>query len=365
MKHIKYIIGIAALFFAGCDAQMDLYDTAIPTVAIEGNWNTSLGVQDMFDGTAMLYKDGAVTKEYLSRANSVTAIVSRGQYDILLFNGVMESEQVTNLDHIFFRGTDRIATFEAVAAEGTPSRRLSRLDDEYIANNDMEIFTFARDGVFIESELQDYLKYKNGRKVASVPENYVESEVSLVPRAMSYRFQVKIANLVNPSSARAASGALLGFTGSVFPASSQNMPESGIPATHHLSLAAASGVSIWTDDDGTELGKIQSPVFVSFGPPLPASTGQLPASGKYTFDPVFVLADNTEFKLPQPIDVTPQVNAAIERIFRHHSGGGDIAIGENLFVIEITDRIELPIIMPDKIVDVIDWEDEEEIIVWI
>ncbi len=356
-----YMAVIASLLLAGCDAQMDLYDTSVPMMAIEGSWETSLGVREMFDGTALLYSKGRVKKEYLSRPNTVTAAVSHGQYDILLFNGVMESEQATNLDHVFFRGTSAPESFEAVAAEGTRNKRLSRIDGEYIASNGMEIFTFARGGAFIEDEGRDYLKYMNGRKVASLPENYVADEVRLVPRAVSYRFQVKLTDIVNPGSARSVSGALRGFAGSVFPASPQT---GGMEATHHLNFSTPSVNRTRTDPDGTVLGTVQSPVFVSFGPPLPESLDGLPASGGYTFDPSFVLVDNSEFTLPQPIDITPQVNAALERIFRHRSGGGDLAIGENLFVIEITDRIELPVIMPENVVDVIEWNDEE-VLVWI
>lgn len=366
MRKILITIILASAAFAGCDKQRDLYDVSVPMLDIEGKWGISLGEYNMLDATAIFYKDGKMTKEFLSRPNHVTAKVSRGQYEVLLFNGVMESEQATNLNHIFFRGTDRPETFKAVAVEGKPNSRFSRSEDEYIASNEMEIFTFAYNSLVVEGDNMYYLKYKNGRNGYPILENYVESKVELVPRAVSYRFQVKITNLVNPRSARSASGALRGFAGSVFIAlPPDKMPRAGSYATHHLNLTSPSNNKLRASGEGKEIGTIQSPVFVSFGPPLPENLDQLEHSGKYMFEPSFMLADNSEFTLPQPIDITEQVNAIIKRIFRHHAGEGDITIGENLFTIEITDPIVLPVITPEKVVDVMDWGDDEEIIVWI
>ncbi len=360
-----HIAGIAALLFAGCDRQDDLYGISSPSLQIGCDWVTPLDRHDMQDATAMFYKDGTVTKEYFSRPNTVTARVSAGRYDLLVFNGVMESEQATNLNGIYFRGTARPGTFEACAQEGVAARRLVRADGEYIAGNDMELFAFAHGDAWVEGGQEYYLKYRNGHNGIAVVPDHIESVIGLTPRAVSYRFRVKLTNLVNPTSARSASGALRGFAGSVFLIPGTGMPKAGFRATHHLNLTPSANGRVRTGSDGEQLGTAQSPLFVSFGPPLPESPNLLADSGRFTFELSFLLTDNSEFKLPGgPIDITAQVNEAIGRIYRHHSGEGDLSYNENLFTIEIADRITLPVIAPDKVVDVVPWDDEE-IMVWI
>jgi hypothetical protein len=99
---------------------------------------------------------------------------------------------------------------------------------------------------------------------------------------------------------------------------------------------------------------------------VPANGVELPESGKYFFEPVFVLLDGTEHRTG-PIDVTAQVNSFIARMLEHHGDGEDISHGENLFAITIDDEVLLPVIaggggLP---VEVEPWPDDEIIIVWI
>lgn len=357
------------MLFAGCSEQRDLYSISSSAVQIETNWVPSLNRQNMQEATAMLYKDGNnVVKEYFSQPNSVKARVSHGRYDMLIFNGVMESETVTNLDHVFFRGTSLPETFEACAQEGTTVRRLARAEEEYIASNNMELFACAHESVSIEGYNEYYLKYKDGHNGYPAIPDFIEVTKEMTPRAVSYRFQVKLTNLVNPTSARTASGALRGFTGSVFLVSENGIPVSGFDATHHLNMTPSANGSTHKTPDGMVIGSAQSPVFVSFGPALPGNQdvlGALPPSGRFIFELNFLLTDNTEFEpLTGPIDITPQVNEAIAKIYRYHSGEGSLTYDENMFVIEIDDEIFLPIIEPENVVDVVEWGDDEEIMVW-
>lgn len=362
-----YIIGIVVLLFAGCSDQRDLYSLSTSVMQIESDWVPSLNKYNMQEATAMFYKDGGgVMKEYFSQPNGVKARVSRGQYDLLIFNGVMESKNVTNLDHIYFRGIERPETFEAYTEEGTAAKRLARSADEYIASNNMELLACAYDNVFIEGDQEYYLKYKNGKDAHPVTSDYIEVVKDLVPRAVSYRFCVKFTNLVNPTSARSASGALRGFAGSVFVVSENRMPKTGFSATHHLNLTTSANGNMHTTPDGRVIGTAQTPLFVSFGPPLPGSLGELESSGRFTFELNFLLTDNTEFvPLNGAIDITPQVNEIIEKIYRYHRGEGSLTYDENLFTIEIADEIFLPVVQPENIVSVVDWDDDEEILVWI
>ncbi len=354
------------MLLTGCTEHRDLYDTSNTAIHIEGSWAHSLNEHNMLNATVLLYKDGEIKKEFLSRPNGVTTRVASGNYDVVVFNGVMDSEDQTNLNHVHFRGSDRLETFEVYAAEGRPSSRLSRADDEYIASNEMELFTFTHAEIPVEGQKGYFLKYKDGQNGYPDVEYHIEGTVEMTPRAMSYRFQVRLNQIVNPQSARSMTAALRGFAGSIYLPRQGDKPRPGMSATHHVAFTQPAGTRT-RSEEGVEVGMLQSPSFVTFGPRLPENPGALPESGEYFLDPVIVLADNTEFRLEQPLDITPQVNEAILRLHDHHSDdlSTDLAHDENLFTIEIDEPIVLPVLDPGKIVDVEPWEDDEVVIVWI
>ena len=349
----KYILLFSALLlFAACDKQRDLYDTASPLLRIEGNWVPSLDIQDMSNrATAMLYRGGDITKEFFYRPNNVTAKVSRGEYDILLFNGLMFSEENPNLDHIFFRNSANFEAFEAVVVEVAPNNRLGRAAGEYIASNDMEILTSAHAKVFVEGEKQYILKYKNGHNGFPTVDDYVESELQLIPFALSYYTQV-VVHLVNPSSAMIANGALRGFVGSAFMAS--GLP-SDFDVTHQFRLNNLKITNRGTrsDSDDPERGTIESPWFVTFGPPLNK------ADRIYTLELSIILKNGKEVN--RTFDVTEQVNFAVHKILNHRqTAPTDIHI-------EITIPIEISLELEEVgggdgsglLINVNNWEDDE------
>ena len=341
-------LATAFLLFAACDRQRDLYDTASPLLYIEGDWVPSLGMADMTGkATAMLYKKGdGITKEFFYKPNSVTTKVSRGEYDILLFNGLMFSEENTNLDHIFFRNTDQLEGFEAVVVEVASNRRLSRAEGEYIASNEMEVLTSIHGSAFVEGEHQYSLKYKNGRNSFPTLEDYIEHEVQLTPRAVSYPAQV-VVHLINPRSAAIANGSLHGFVGSVMMAPGE---PTDFAVTHQLRL---NNLTIPDPEAQPEVGTIESPWFVTFGPPLNRP------NHSYTLDVSIILQDGNEIN--ETFDIADQVEPAIQRIKNYRASPAGISI--NLAIpIEIT--LELPSdIEPGSMVGVNDWSDDEIIVV--
>ena len=350
----KQILFISALLLCvACDKQRDLYDTASPLLRIEGNWVPSLDRQDMSNrATAMFYKEGDITKEFFYRPNSVTTKVSRGSYDILLFNGLMFSEENPNLDHIFFRNSANIETFEAVAVEVAPNNRLVRANGEYIASNDMEILTSAHGKMFVEGESQYVLKYRDGRNGFPKEEDYVESELQLIPYALSYYAQV-VVHLINPSSAFIANGALRGFVGSAFLAS--GMP-SHFDVTHQFRLnnMKITNRSTRYDLDDPERGTIESPWFVTFGPPLDK------ADRHYSLELSIILRNGNEVN--HTFDVTEQVNHSVHRIQNHRLfAPKDIHI-EITIPIEISFELEeLEEDDSNLMINVDNWEDDEVI----
>lgn len=362
----KYLLAALAPLMAACTELRDISDRTDLVLDIEASWSHSLGQADMRNATVLLHhSDGEQSRAHLTRSNGVTARVKHGDYDVMVFNGVMESEERTNLDHIRFRGTDRHGTFEVYSTEAEPMMRLSRAESEMIASNDMELFTFAHHRVSVDGDGAIYSRYDNGERVNESIDQHVAQTLASTPCALSFRYQVVLTNVVNPLSARSGAGALRGFMGSVFVPATGARPRPGVQATHHLALSAPNGTRIRTRADGEQVGTLVTSQFVSFGPPLPAEGNSLPAEGEYFFNPVFALYDGTEFR-PGPIDITAQVNAMIERKLDHHAGR-HISHAENSFVITIDDEIMLPLIsggggLP---VDVEPWPDDEIIIVWI
>lgn len=333
----------AALVLAGCDEQRDLYVAAGPLIWAEGDWGPSLDQSDMtMKATAIAYDESRlVAKEYFFAPRTVMLPVDNGIYDVLLFNGLMYSEKDTHLDDVYFRGTNRLDTFEAVAAEGAQIKRLgTRADDEYIASNEMEIITSAVERQEIEASRSYYIKYKNGKNGFDTPKDYIAAELNMTPVAMSYEAQIKV-TIENISSAAGANAALYGFVGSAF--ISSRMP-SHFYVTHHFNLNSKKIV-----DSAKDIGTIESPVFVTFGPPLDAP------DNKYEVYVKILLVDNTEYE--NTFDVTTQLDTIIEAIKANQAGGG---APQYRLEIPVAINIKLPIVEPvGGGVGLGDWEDDE------
>lgn len=346
-KTLIYIVCI--VLCSACDKQRDLYDMASPLLSVEGDWVPSLDKPDMSqNATAMVYNTTTIAKEYFLNPRTVTTRVTKGKYYILLFNGMMFSEDNTNLDDIYFRETNDIQQFEAFAAEGEVSKRLLRSEGEIIASNDMEILTSRQATTEIKGESAYYKRYENGERTDQDVSDYVEDQIKLTPKPVSYPCQVVI-ELINPSSAFSATGALRGFVGSVKMAS--RMP-SHRAVTHHLKLNNLRITQPGTPGDpaNPERGTIQSPVFVTFGPPI-----DLPDQ-KYEFELVIVLKNGQV--LNWVFDITEQVQPMIEAIRYNLDETVEIPVKVAL---EIDVPAELPEIDPDSDseINVGEWGDDE------
>lgn len=340
MKKI-FITAASALLIAGCTEQRDLYDVSWPLLHIEGDWVPSLGVADMTgNATAVLYRDGLPAgKSFFTQPASATANVSHGDWEILIFNGLMFSEQNTNLTRIVYRNTDRAATFEVLSTEPAPNARLVRADGEILVDGGMAVVAAARGGIQIEAEPLFYVKYEDGRRVYFDDVEHVEAEISLTPVSLTHYAKV-IVDVINPASAAVANGALRGFAASAF--MSTALP-SHTEGTHQLKL---NNLTMYELTRGT----IESPRFATFGPPL-----DLTAERSYTFELNTILRDGTEFS--QTADVTDQVLEAIERIKQNRADG----IYSPAEII-IRARVELPE-TEGSMVGVTPWQDDELITV--
>lgn len=295
----------AGTLLAGCQKQRDLYTVVHPMLCIDGDWQPSLGIADMSqNATAMIYcHDGSVCKEYFL-SNSVTTDITEGRYDVLIFNGLMYSPDNTHLDNIFFCGTDRAETFEACVAEAQPNRRLAKQPDEFLASTEMGILAPAFATHMASGHNEYCLKYRDGQNGYPLYADYIETHLLMTPRTVSYSTRVTV-NLINPASALAANGALRGFAGSVFLAS--GMP-SHTNVTYQLKLnnmtithKGAAGAS-----SDPQRGTIESPRFVTFGPPL-----DLP-DRTYEFEIEVALRDGNYYR--NKFDVTDQITSLIMQL---------------------------------------------------
>ena len=340
----KLVILMLALLIGGCDKQRDLYDATSPLLSIEGDWIPSLGMADMsHKATVVLYGNGGMNKQYFLKPKSVEAKVTKGTYDILVFNGLFFSEDDTNLDQVYFKNTHNVHEFEAFVTEGTESKRLTKAEGEFIASNDMELLTSGLMTKEVEGKTGYFLKYENGKNGFPSYEDYIEDEVRIIPRPVSYNTQITV-NLKNPNSAFAANGALRGFARSV--RMSSGMP-SHLDATHQLKLNNLK----YTDPDNTEYGTIESPLFVTFGPPL-----DLP-DRKYEFDLTIVLKDATV--VHKIFDITDQILPVIAAIKNNQSAEVEVPVS---LVIPIELRIDLPVVEEGKGgggVDIGEWGEDE------
>lgn len=334
------IIGVAALACWSCTDQRDLYVAVNPGIYVEGDWQPSLGRADMtMDATALAYDSrGGMVKEYFFDPGHVTLTVDKGLYDVLVFNGLMYAPEDTHLDGIYFRGVDRLDTFEAFAGETEPNRRLSRADGEYIATNNMEIFTSATDRRQIETGKEYFIKYRNGKNGFEIPDGHIEAEIELVPQAMTYPCQVRF-TITHISSAYAANAAVYGFSGSAFVASRR---PSGFRVTHHVNL---NNKVILSSDDDT--GTIESPVFATFGPAL-----DTPQCSVY----VSVMLVNG-IELEREFDVTDQVLPFVARVKDNLLG---TLPTQYRLSIPIELELELPLVQPiEGEIGLGDWDDDE------
>lgn len=260
------------------------------------------------DATAVAYDAGGLAvKEYFFSPRTVTLPVDAGTYDVMLFNGLMYAPDDVKLDGgIYFRGTESLSTFEAVAGEGSQGRMLARAEGEYIASNSMEILTSAVDRQQIDASRAYYKKYDNGENGLDTPSDFVAAELSMTPAPMSYESQI-VVKVVNMSSINGggASAALYGFVGSAMMAT--RWP-THFYVTHHLNLNSAR-----ITDTAKDSGTIQSPVFVTFGPPLDAPDNVYKVLVKIR------MVNGKDFE--ETFDVTEQILPVIEAIRDNHATG--------------------------------------------
>lgn len=335
MHHILLICLV--LLVSSCTKQRDLYVASSPQLLISNNWNPSQC--DIDNGaTVMIHNRPSTPTELLPDALRKIIELDKGQYDLLVFNGLMYSPNETHLDNIIYRGTDKFETFESVITEMPAGSRFRAKQDEVIVDFPDILATHSTSGHDIAARRKFEMKYCDG--VNGYPSNlkHIEDTVYFTPCRVTHTCQV-IARVRNPKSARVVQAKLHGFTQSVFLAN--RMPAHN-SITHQFKLN-----SLKLDPDNPDMGTISSSVFTTFGPPL-----DLPGR-RYTID-VDVLLTNSEELGMMTFDVTDQVEPIIAYLSAERLNDTPIM---DTFYIYI--EYELPIVVSDGMdVGVGDWGDD-------
>lgn len=327
-----------ALLMNSCTEQRDLYVPSYPQLMIKNDWAPSLCDTDN-GATAMIYDRPKMSPtELIPDAFHKIIELDKGAYDVLVYNGLMYSPKETHLDNIFYRGTDRFETFEAVITEMPPGKRFRAQKGEVVVNSPDILATRSTAGHDIHARKKFEMKYRDG--VNGFPTNlkFLDDTIFFSPCRVTHTCQV-IAHVRNPQSARVVQAKLHGFSHSVFLAN--RMPAHN-NITHQFILN-----SLKQDSSDPTMGTISSPVFTTFGPPL-----DLPER-RYTVD-VYVLLINSEELPLMTFDVTDQVEEAINYLTTERLKNCPIMDTFHIYI-----EYDLPIVISDGMdVGLGEWGDD-------
>lgn len=289
------ILAYFILLMSSCTEQRDLYVASYPQLLIKNDWAPSLCDTDN-GATAMIYdRPNASPTELIPDAIRKIIELDKGAYDILVYNGLMYSPTETHLDNIYYRGTNKFETFEAVITEMPPGKRFRAQKGEVIVNSPDILATRSTSEHDIQARKKFQMKYRDGKNGFPTNPKFLDDSIPFSPCRVTHTCQV-IARVRNPKSARVVQAKLHGFSQSVFLA---NRLPAHNSVTHQFILN-----SLKHDSSDPTIGTISSPVFTTFGPPL-----DLPER-RYTVD-VNVLLTNSEELPRMTFDVTDQVEKTV------------------------------------------------------
>ena len=337
MNALKYLLAasLGILSISGCTEQRDLFIVSSPSLLIESDW-TSSKINTDEGATAIAFDGSNSSKNLMPNATKQLITLKKGNYDFLVFNGLMYSENESHLDYIQYRGVNEFETFEAYATEMESRSAFRAASDEIVINNPDILATQSMHSIDIEGLNEYEMIYDNGKKQNPPTGNYVEDSLLFMPCRITHTCQVKV-HLTNSKSVRIARGSIKGFSNSVYLAS--RMPSHTFVTQQFVLSTLVSDPS----DPGS--GTASSPTLNTFGPPL-----DLPGR-TYSVELRFLLINNEEYG-PYNFDITDQVEQAIAYLKKARLA--NTAITETI-TITIGD-IKLPKVSSDNMdVGVNDW----------
>lgn len=298
MKTITYFFFalLTVSVWIGCTDHRDLYVTTKPMFIIKNDWSEARLTPE--SATAMIFARPALCEPMLSNASRHRLYLEPDIYDILVFNEVMFSPEVSNLDGIIYRGTESYHTFGAYA-KPQPVDPIFRSDPnevmvgygypEPLAARTCEQKEVAWDKEYL-------MKYQNGKNGFPVYRDFDVDSVELLPIRVTREVKV-IAHVKNLKNQFRISGTLRGFAEGVV--LSTREPD-GANAAYTFDLNSA------IPDSRAEGGYIVSKSFCSFGP----WWKNYPGEQKYTLE---ILATRSGEISQYSFDVTESNGVTVTR----------------------------------------------------
>lgn len=292
--------------FEGCTDHRDLHVVSKPMFIIKNDW--SVCQLSPKSATAMIFPRPDPCERMHSDASRHKLYLESEVYNVLVFNEVMFSPDVTNLDGILYRGTDKYETFGAYVkpSQVSPIFR-SELDDIMVGYSYPEpLATRTYEEKQVLSEKEYVMKYQNGVNGFPVYGNFEADSVELCPIRVTRDVKV-VAHVINLKNQLRVSATLRGFAEGVL--LSSRRPH-GSNASYVFDLNSA------VPDPEVEGGHIiVSKPFTTFGP----WWNDYPGDHKYMIDFVATKGDmmaQSSFDVTESngVTVTKSVGEAIVKI---------------------------------------------------
>lgn len=198
------------ILLIGCTDHRDLHVSAKPMFIIKNDW--SVARLNPEGATAMFFARPEPCELMYNNACRHKLYLDPNVYNILVFNEVMFSPTVSNLDGIVYRGTDQFETFGAYAKPNPVNPIFRSSPDEIMAGYGYPEPLASR--VLKEKEIleekQYIMKYQNGKNGFSVYSHFDADSIELLPIRVTREVEI-VAHVRNLKNQIRVSGTLRGF----------------------------------------------------------------------------------------------------------------------------------------------------------
>lgn len=290
MKIVKQTLFalLVVVVLAGCTDHRTLHVESKPMFVLKNDWSVSRVSPE--SATAMFFSRTEPYEPMYNNPHRHKLYLDSNKYDILVFNEIMFSPSVSNLDGIIYRGTESFNTFGAYS-KPSPVNPIFRVDPDEVMVGYGYPETLAT-GTSEQKEIlsiKDYLiKYLDGKNQNPEYEDYEADSVELIPIRVTREVKI-VAHVKNLRSQFRVSGVLRGFTEGVLLSTRQ---PNGANAAYTFNLNSA------IPDPEVEGGHIiVSTPFLTFGP----WWNDYPSDRKYILD-IVAAKDNGGYRYS--LDVT-------------------------------------------------------------
>lgn len=218
--YIAFILTFGALA-SSCTKQRDLYVTAKPMFIIKNDWR-SVARLSPGGATAMLYARADPCERMTNNASKHKLYLESNTYDILVFNEVMFSPAESNLDGIYYRGTDLFTTFGAYSKPTNVNSVFRSSSEEVMVGYGypVPLATLSTRNKEVLSEKEYVMKYQDGKNGFPAYSDFDADSVEFTPVRVTRDVKV-VAHVRNLKTGFRISGTLHGMAEGVLLADRQ------------------------------------------------------------------------------------------------------------------------------------------------